>query len=650
MVLYKHGVAYFEREGKVDRRGDVLLQFKASQMSDVLKSLTVLGTDGAVRGISYEASDPVSKQLEQFAFRVPKQATLGQLLDQFKGARLHVRLAAGGDLRGSILGARATRLKQGDTEMIVLLLDSGELRNVLLSEAAGLRLEDPLLQRELETYLQLIRSSQRRDTRQLRIHVGRAKKLALGYVVEAPVWKTSYRLVLDPRKPGEALLQGWAIVDNTTSEDWKGISLALVSGLPISFTQNLYQAHYVRRPHVPLPVEMAAGPVRHEGALMANERVLRSKSAKKALSKEARLQARMEEDVAAPAAAVGGRYRADRGMADFVRSISVAATGRELGELFEYRMEHPVDIPRNQSAMISFLQATVNVERVLLYTPGGSGEHPYDAVLLRNTTGKTLDGGAITVIEGGQYAGEALIQTLKTGDSRPVSFAVDLGTRISTVFDSRQNQVFSVKVRRGTVFTRAKNIAVKTYTVRNTGSQPKTLVVEHPVRKGWKLAAGLKPAETTARHYRFRLELPAGETAKLKVEEEHEISRSIALTNLTPELLAIYVHNKALSPAAQRQLKHLFALKEEVVVTKREAAEQKEEIDELFRDQNRLRQNIYNLRNVLGQQQQVQAYATKLAGQEKQLEAMHEALRAARTQLKQLQAQLDRLLNTMEIA
>ena len=650
VVLYKHGVAYFEREGKLDGRGDVLLQFKASQMSDVLKSLTVLGTDGAVRGVSYEASDPVSKQLEQFAFRVPKQATLGQLLDQFKGARLHVRLAAGGDLRGSILGARATRLKQGDTEMIALLLDSGELRNVLLSEAAGLRLEDPQLERELKTYLQLIRSSQRRDTRQLRIHPGRAKKLALGYVVEAPVWKTSYRLILDPQKPGEALLQGWAIVDNTTSEDWKGVSLALVSGLPISFTQNLYQAHYVRRPHVPLSVETAAGPVRHEGALMANERVSRSKSAMKALSKESRLYAAMEEDAAAPAgAAVGGRYRADRKMADLVRSVAVAATGRELGELFEYRMKDPVDIPRNQSAMIPFLQATVEVERVLLHTPGGSGQHPYDAVLLRNTTGKTLDGGAISVIEGGQYAGEALIQTLKTGDSRPVSFAVDLGTRISTVFDSRQNQVFSVKVRRGTVFTRAKNVAVKTYTVRNTGQQPKTLVVEHPVRKQWKLAAGIKPAETTARHYRFRLELPAGKTAKLKVEEEHEISSSIALTNLTPELLATYVTNKALSPEAERQLKQLFALKEEVVVVKREAKEKKEEIDELFRDQNRLRQNIYNLRNVPGQQQQVQAYAAKMAKQEKQLEAMHEALRAARTRLKQLQAQVDRLMNTMEI-
>ena len=649
VVLYKHGVAYFEREGKLDGRGDVLLHFKASQMSDVLKSLTVLGTDGAVRGVSYEASDPVSKQLEQFAFRVPKQASIGQLLDQFKGARLHVRLAAGGDLRGSILGARATRLKQGDTEMIALLLDSGELRNVLLSEAAGLRLEDPPLQRELKTYLQLIRSSQRRDTRQVRIHPGRAKKLALGYVVEAPVWKTSYRLILDPQKPGEALLQGWAIVDNTTSEDWKGVSLALVSGLPISFTQNLYQAHYVRRPHVPLSVETAAGPVRHEGALMADAAQLPAARGRKSAALEPQRLA-MTRAEKAQAGIVGSIISGNREVADFVRSISVAAAGRELGELFEYRMKDPVDIPRNQSAMIPFLQATVEVERVLLHTPGGSGEHPYDAVLLRNTTGKTLDGGAISVIEGGQYAGEALIQTLKTGDSRPVSFAVDLGTRISTVFDSRQNQVFSVKVRRGTVFTRAKNVAVKTYTVRNTGQQPKTLVVEHPVRKQWKLAAGIKPAKTTARHYRFRLELPAGETAKLKVEEEHEISSSIALTNLTPELLATYVTNKALSPEAQRQLKQLFALKEEVVVTKREAAEQKEEIDELCRDQNRLRQNIYNLRNVPGQQQQVQGYAAKMARQEKQLEAMHEALRAARTRLKQLQAQLDRLMNTMEIS
>lgn len=652
VVLYKHGVGYFEREGKLDGRGDVLLEFKATEMSDVLKSLTLLGAGGTVTGVSYEASDPLGKQLQQFSFSLPKEASLGQLLDQFKGARLVVRLAAGGELRGSILGVRRVHLEKSETELIALMLDGGELRNVSLLEAAGLRLEEPRLQRELETYLQLVSSSQRRDSRLLRVHPNGARELAVGYVLEAPVWKTSYRIMLNPQKAGEALLQGWAIVDNTTAEDWKGVSLALVSGMPISFTQNLYQAHYVRRPVVALPFEMAAGPLMHEGALLEKDEETRAGSALKAAGREytRRQMAASEAAVAGMPAAAPAGFRDDRNVADYMRTISVDAIGRALGELFEYRMDHPVDIARNQSAMIPFLQSAVKVERVLLYTPGGSGEHPYDAVLLTNTTGKTLDGGAITVIEGNQYAGEALVQTMKTGDSRPVSFAVDLGTRISTLFDSRQNEVVSVKVKRGTLFTRAKNVEVKTYTVRNTGGQAKTLVIEHPVRPEWKLAEGIRPAETTAKHYRFRVELPARETAKLRVEEEHEISSSIALTNLTPDLLATFVRNKALTPEAQKQLEQIFAVKEQIVVAQKEIAERQEEINEMFRDQERLRQNIYNMRSVPGQQDQVNAYAAKLAAQEKQLEAKTAALSAARARLKQLQAQLDRLMNTIEIA
>ncbi len=286
---------------------------------------------------------------------------------------------------------------------------------------------------------------------------------------------------------------------------------------------------------------------------------------------------------------------------------------------------------------------------MLLYTPGASGEHPYDALLLENTTGKTLDGGAITVIEGNQYAGEALMETMKAGDHRPVSFAVDLGTRISTAFDSRSNDVFSVKVRRGTVFTRARNVELKTYTVRNTDSRPKKLVIEHPVRPEWKLADGLKAAETTARHYRFRLDLPARETATLRVEEEHEVSSSVALTSLTPELLAIYVRNKALSPEAQKQVERIFAVKEQIVTAQKEVAARQEELNEIFRDQERLRQNINNLRSVPGQQEQVNAYAAKLTAQEKQVEAKNAALSTGRNHLRQLQAQLDQLMNTIDI-
>jgi len=253
------------------------------------------------------------------------------------------------------------------------------------------------------------------------------------------------------------------------------------------------------------------------------------------------------------------------------------------------------------------------------------------------------------VISEGEYAGEALVETMKPGDSRPVSFAVDLGTRITTALDSANTYVSSVKIRRGTVFTTSRNVMTTTYTIRNTGGQARKLVVEHPVRQGWKLVSEPKPAETTAQHYRFRVDTPAKETAKFLVKEEYEISSSMLLTNFTPELMADYVRNKVLSAAAEKQLQQMFALKDQIAEVQGEVQASQQDINELFKDQQRLRDNIANLRGVPGQQDQVNAYATKLTGQEKQLEAKNAALAASRAKQRQLQQQLDRLMNALTI-
>lgn len=664
VILYKHGVGYFERQGKLDGTSDVTLEFKAAEMSDVLKSMTLLTPGGSVESVSYEAAEPLDKQLREYSFSLPAGASLGQVLDQFKGARLVIKPISGSELAGTILGVHRAEVEKNEVETIALLLDNGELRTLGLRDAASMKLDDPRLQRQLESYLQLLRSSHRRDLRLLRIHPGGARQLTIGYLVQAPVWKTSYRLVLDNNKPREALLQGWAIVDNTSAEDWKGVKLALVSGLPVSFTQNLYEAHYVNRPNVPLPSEMAAAPVAHEGGVVggmvggvAGDVTTRSglqtfRAAPAPPAAAAPKEMRM--DAAAQQYPLQGREtyllssRLSAATADAIRA-NVQTSTQELGELFEYRIDQPVDILHNQSAMIPFVQAPVKVERVLFYSPGTAADHPYDAVLLENTSGKTLDGGSITVISEGEYAGEALVETMKPGDSRPVSFAVDLGTRITTALDSANTYVSSVKIRRGTVFTTSRNVMTTTYTIRNTGGQARKLVVEHPVRQGWKLVSEPKPAETTAQHYRFRVDTPAKETAKFLVKEEYEISSSMLLTNFTPELMADYVRNKVLSAAAEKQLQQMFALKEQIAEVQGEVQASQQDINELFKDQQRLRDNIANLRGVPGQQDQVNAYATKLTGQEKQLEAKNAALAASRAKQRQLQQQLDRLMNALTI-
>lgn len=657
VTLYKHGVAYFERFGSTDGRSEIVLDFKASEMNDVLKSLTLLDRSGGrVSGVSYDASDPITKQLENFAFSVPKEASLGQVLDQFKGARLIVKTQQGGELRGSILGVRRTNRSGSEVEIATLLLDGGELRSLVLTEAAEVRLEDPRLQRDLATYLSIVANGQRRDLRSLRIHPAGARELTVGYVVEAPVWKSSYRLVLDPHKAGEALLQGWAIVDNPTAEDWHDVELSLVSGLPISFTQNLYQPHYMRRPQVALPFELALAPPVHEGGIVGDKEAAQraEKDELRAMDLRGRRDV-MSKSVMAPG--VGGAMNMAMPAAApsrsagemFESTVTAAAQGRELGELFEYKMDKRIDVPRNQSAMLPFVQGQVKAERVLLYDPASGRQNPYDAVLLTNSSGVTLDGGAITVFEGDRYVGEALVETLKSGDGRPVSFAMDLGTRVTTAFDSKQDQVYAVKVRRGIITTNSKNVEVRTYTIRSTDGKPKTLIVEHPVRPGWKLSGVLKPEETTAQHYRFRVALPAQQTAKLAVSEEFEISNTIALTNLNSDLLANFARNKALTPQAQKQLESILALKDRIADSQRKIAARQEEINELHRDQDRLRQNLNNLRGLPGQEAQVNRYAAKLAEQEKVVEGMQSALTGERQRARQLQDELDRTLATLEI-
>src|SRR6185295_13425174 len=152
---------------------------------------------------------------------------------------------------------------------------------------------------------------------------------------------------------------------------------------------------------------------------------------------------------------------------------------------------------------------------------------PLSAVEITNSTGKTLDGGALTVIDAGAYAGESLVETIKAGDKRLVSYAVDLGTRVTTAFDTESNLLRNFKFHRGILTTRSSIKEVKTFTVHNVDARAKTLVVETPVRPDFKLVTP-QPAETTANTRRFEVKLAAGATEKFPVTEERVLENAIA--------------------------------------------------------------------------------------------------------------------------
>ncbi len=248
VVLYKHGVGFFERSGKLAAGESARLDFNATEMNDVLKSLTIGASGGKNHRLALRFRRiPLSHKLEEFPFQIGGGGMPG-MLDQLKGARVELKLGTE-SVVGIIVSARtsAGTDKQVERDQLNLMLDNGEFRTVDLAAASGLRFSDPKLQQQFKDYLAVVAAARSKDKRSVYIDStdARERDITASYMIPAPVWKSSYRLIFGDKAP---MLEGWAIVDNMTGEDWTKVQLSLVSGRPISFISQLYAPKYVTRP------------------------------------------------------------------------------------------------------------------------------------------------------------------------------------------------------------------------------------------------------------------------------------------------------------------------------------------------------------------------------------------------------------------
>ncbi len=638
VILYKNGIGYFVRSGEVKAGEAARLEFKAGEMNDVLKSLVIFeDAGGKISGLRYDASEPLEARLAEFPFQLGDHQPLSALLDQLKGSRIEMKTGPE-TVAGSVVGAREIEAseKQAQREEVTVLLDSGELRTVDLGGVTSMRFSDPVLQGQLVMYLARVAAGRSKEKRSLTVDStsDRARRLTASYVVPAPVWKSSYRLAFGDA--GEPMLEGWAIVDNTTGEDWTKVRLALVSGRPVSFITNLYEPRMLARQTAALPEEAAEAPELYGGVVSAP-----------AAPQQFSTLERDALKTASPAKALAGLMMSKQEVNTETTSTVVApAEAVERGELFEYRFDTPVTVRNGESAMLPFLQQKIAARKLLVFSTAAS-EFPRNAVELSNNTGKTLDGGPITVFDGNTYAGEALMETVKAGDKRLVSYAVDLGTRVATKLDSTDDLVREIHVRRGVLTVRSASRETKTYTIRNVDAKPKTLIIEHAIRQEYRLIVG-KPVETTASAYRFEVKLAPQGTANLPVTEEQLQSETTALTNAAPDFLLVYAQNKELGQAGRTELERIAAQK--LLISQNDAAIERgdQEISDLVRDQDRVRQNITSLNRVSGQQEAVQNYARQLVAQDGKLATLRERQAGLKEKKTALQAALNQMIEAME--
>jgi hypothetical protein len=335
---------------------------------------------------------------------------------------------------------------------------------------------------------------------------------------------------------------------------------------------------------------------------------------------------------------------------DARQAQQVDATGAQLGDLFSYKLKEPVTIRKNQSALVPILAGEVEADKVSLWNASSGSPRALRAIWLTNSTGMTLDGGSFSVIEGQAFSGEGLMEPLKTGEKRLLSYALDLGINLGSKGENVPTRITKVRIANGLVIQEVEERQNRTYTARNEDTEPRTLVVEHPARAGWTIGGDLKPAETTTAWHRFRIPIPAKTTATFTVEEVRPTQAQYQISTISDDQIALLVREKAITPAIEASLREVLKRKAEVARIADQISTREAEITQISRDQDRLRENMKSLKGSGEERQLLQRYVRQLDEQENRLDALRKELQTLTTERQKAQDELNRFIESLVVS
>ena len=653
VVLFSSGVGYFQREGTVEDNQRVDLSFPQTDINDLIKSMTLRDSDGGhIAAVSYDGNVPVARTLQSFAVNLASNPTFAAILNQARGEKVEVVLqqaaAQPGTLTGSVIGVEKKRQQAGkevvEVECLNLWCADG-MRSVKLSEVQRVRFLNAVMDAEFRSALDTL--AQGHDTQKKTVSIsfeGKGKRgVKVGYVIENPVWKTSYRLVLpkltgkgvkkvdNPDKADKPYLQGWAVVENTTDEDWSGVKMALISGRPISFQMNLYDALFIKRPVVEPELFASLRPVTYSGGLGGFGFAGGGPGGPPAATLDAPAKAagalgyKRDETANLRRSVQGNALYAEQlqrqlgARMDLGKSVASAASASKLGDYFQYAIDHAVTLPRQKSALLPIVAKDVEGERVSIYNERTHAKFPLLGLVFTNSTGMHLTQGPITVYEGSTYAGDARILDLQKGERRLLSYAIDLGTEVNAVPHSDNGRLTSVRIVKGIIHTTTKVKDSKTYTIVNRNDTDRVVLVEHANRTDFKRTSKDKPWETASDVHRFKVTVPAGKTVPYTVSEEKDFGSSVTLTNSNDQFIRVTINDQATSPAVKDALTRALEFRGKLAETQREIQQEERQLKVITDDQARLRAN---LREMPPTAQAYKRYLKKFDDQETLIETM----------------------------
>ncbi|WP_129633610.1 hypothetical protein [Candidatus Oscillochloris fontis] len=642
ITIYKHGVGYFERRGPLT--GESLrLTFAREAMDDVLKSLVALdlGT-GQVQSVDFETPEDRATILERGSIHLSDNQSMLDLLRDLRGRQVALVLDVEGEIRveGLVVGVDYEADEPLRRAIVSIYdLETHHVRALPVAELARVDLLDPAAVADLNFFLRAAQSEE--DRRSATIHLSPGEHdLLVGYIAPAPAWRVSYRLLYeepkDEQAKGGCLLQGWGIFDNQLDEDLEGVELTLVAGMPISFRYRLYEPHTPERPLVEDEERTVGAPIFFDAA-----------------PEPAPMVAEMAFGAAPPAPmmtpAPAGAMRSmaapsDRFSAkEMEESVEISAKGDERGALFAYKVGHPVSVARGQSAMVPIVSKRLPASRDLLYNKAKLPDHPVASLRLLNETGLTLERGPVTVLDDGDYAGEAVLPFTRAGGELIVPYAVELGIKVhEKVLNHRR--MHAVRIRGEYAVYEEYDIRTRYYEIVSGLDKPAEVMIEHARLANYDLDNTRPPDEESPGFARWRVPCPTHGQSKFAVTERQLVSRQEHVRNLNAGRLKVLLKDGLLDPKTVQFLEGILTLYQKIEATKAEIRKVEQEREAIYKQQRQIQGNLQPLGREGDEGTLRQRYVTTLNQLEDGLISLSKREEALNQQIATLEAKIKQLL------
>ncbi len=646
VILSTSGLANFEHRAKVDGNAQLEFPVRFEQVDDILKSLIVFDKSGRLGGVTLPGKQPLAQVFKDLPFTQEQLSNPSALLNAYQGATVKV---TGEELKatGKLLQVVPEEVALGDDKTttknrVSIMTDEG-IKSALLENLESVYFTDEKIRAEVARALDAIRENGTAERRVLSVNLlgEGSRDVTLSYVVDAPLWKTAYRLVVPQAGQTKGMLQGWAVIENMTASDWQKVDLTLVSGNPVTFRQSLYESYYVQRPEIPVQVFGRVMPRVDQGAVATAGEMEAPQEADGAMEEQREMPkgrlgmmrkqmspmasrggtggAMMAMDMAAAAPAPAAPPMLESSIANIAQTANAAQSSEATTQVL-FRFPDRFDLKSGQSMMLPFLSREVPMERVSLYQPETHPTHPLAAVEIKNDGDTGLPPGVLTLYEesdllkGTAFVGDAQLSVLPQGDKRMVSYALDSKTTIDRTDKSNATEG-QVAVENGILRIAVKNIAETTYTVKAPPKEARTVVIEHPKMYDYQLVTpDPKTTEVSGERYRIRVEVKAGEKAVVPVKLENTAWQSYSLDTLNADYLLTFAGKRGqLDADARKQFETLAAKRREMEAIDIKINDLDQRRNQIFNDQERIRENLQSLTE---KSEVKQKYLNKLNEQE----------------------------------